>query len=172
MKKIILLVVLILCFPIIVLSEEMRVTINIGDMGTEIGTTTTTPPPSGEIQASIEPSPASGKAPLTVKFDISKSHPSLGKTLDKYELDFNDGSAKKVGAWPSSVSSLTAIEHIYSKSSTAKLTVWEKGPDKTASATKQITITTGGGTVTPVEINNVLTGIGQIDKKFVDSLFK
>ena len=174
MKKAIILMILVLFFPIMVLTEEISVTIDIGDMGAEVGTTTTPPPPSLAIQASIESSTASGSATLDVKFDISKSHASTGKDLDKYELDFGDGEKKK-GTWPTEVAELEklkSIEHTYSKTAIAKLTVWEKDTGKTDSKTKQITIRELPIDEACKECSTMLQCLACVDQKLARNLYK
>jgi len=119
--------------------------------------------PTGELKAVLEATPTTGTFPLAVKFNISKSTASTGQALEKYELDFGDGTAKATGNWPAAAQ----IEHTYNKAATAKLTIWEKTTGKTATATVGI-----GTTAVSVECKTILECLAQVDKKFVDGIFK
>ncbi len=89
---------------------------------------------------------SSGEAPLTVKFDASKSRAMPGKKVVKYAWDFSDGSTLRQGSVQTSSPQVAAnISHTYANAGTyiAKLTVTD---DKGATDEAQTLIT-----VTPVD---------------------
>jgi len=122
----------------------------------------------GAFTASMAPSVSSGTGPLSVTFDISASQASAGKTLDKYELDFGDGSPNKSENWPADTSPLKAIPHSYSKSATAILTVWEKGNATPQTALAQITVNVDESCSS---CDSALKCLACLDKKLVSGLF-
>lgn len=121
------------------------------------------------LKAMLESDKTGGDPPLAVKFNITKSIASEGNELEKYELDFGDGSAKVEGDWPTDAAELEklkSIAHTYEKNATAKLTITEKSTGEKSSAEISIAV------AKPPECETILQCLAELDKKFVEGVFE
>lgn len=128
------------------------------------------PIPVTQLNAFLKADKTKGEPPLEVTFDITGSIASEGKKIEKYELDFGDGTPKSAGAWPADTTPLKSIKHTYQKSAEAKLLVWEAGTmiGFTVKSEATVSIDLTGCS----QCETVLQCMACLDRAFVQGVFE
>jgi PKD repeat protein len=131
-------------FPAHVTARDGKTVVNSADIVVAVTQTVTVDPadPPTALLSIVGFSPANGAAPLAVTFRTSDSHGNDGATLDRYELDFGDGSPVAAGT------SFGQVSHTYSATGnyTAKLTVFDSRSQQ-ASTSASINVASAAGTL-------------------------